>query len=295
MNHEKFLKFLINSDPKNQKCVDCNQKPVLYACWNLGGYICTSCSGVHRSLGVHISKVKSLTLDKWTHEQIKFIAERGNGWMNNVYTRSMPKMANSPESGQIDDAKRKRVISEKYEQKRWMAFDDLPELADFERIVKEFTEKCDSEKEILEENRQKKLAAVKFPSMNFAGFQGSKVDGDEEFTDFASFADSANFQTDFGNLDVDDSGFDAKFDTQPDKPEIAFEVDWSNFEEKSKKDKKEEVENTIQPEICKKSQYFSEVFKFDGPSVFDMKTKGMQNTIFSHSSTVTKKPIKWND
>jgi len=298
MNPEKFLKFLINSDPKNQKCVDCNRKPVLYACWNLGGYICTPCSGVHRSLGVHISKVKSLTLDKWTPEQIKFIAERGNGWVNEVYARNMPNMLNLPKSSQnvpkcgkirkndfvvLDDVKRKRIISEKYEQKRWMAFDDLPELADFETVVRDFTRKCDSENEVLEKNRQKKLAAVKFPSMNFVGFASKSVDDDEEFTDFASF------QADFGNSDVNDGGFDAKFDTKPDKPEIGFEVDWSAFEEKSK-NYKNEIKNTITPEIGKISQYSTDNFKFEGPSVFDQ-----QNTDFSNDTKVTNKPINWNN
>jgi len=38
---------------------------------NLGIIICIKCAGIHRSLGSHISKVKSLYLDKWTAEQAK--------------------------------------------------------------------------------------------------------------------------------------------------------------------------------------------------------------------------------
>lgn len=43
------------------------------------------CSGVHRSLGVHYSKVRSLTLDDWEPEILKVMAELGNSVVNNIY------------------------------------------------------------------------------------------------------------------------------------------------------------------------------------------------------------------
>jgi len=43
------------------------------------------CSGVHRSLGVHHSKVRSLTLDAWEPEILKVMAELGNSIVNKVY------------------------------------------------------------------------------------------------------------------------------------------------------------------------------------------------------------------
>lgn len=57
------------------------------------------CSGVHRSLGVHYSKVRSLTLDDWEPEIVKVMAELGNAIVNKVYeanvtsdvTRATPK------------------------------------------------------------------------------------------------------------------------------------------------------------------------------------------------------------
>lgn len=41
-----------------------------WASWNLGVFLCIRCAGIHRNLGVHISRVKSVNLDSWTPEQI---------------------------------------------------------------------------------------------------------------------------------------------------------------------------------------------------------------------------------
>ena len=42
-----------------------------WASWNLGVFMCIRCAGIHRNLGVHIARVKSVNLDQWTPEQIQ--------------------------------------------------------------------------------------------------------------------------------------------------------------------------------------------------------------------------------
>uniref|UniRef100_A0A1B0CIC2 Arf-GAP domain-containing protein n=2 Tax=Lutzomyia longipalpis TaxID=7200 RepID=A0A1B0CIC2_LUTLO len=57
-------------DEDNKYCVDCDAKGPRWASWNLGVFLCIRCAGIHRNLGVHISRVKSVNLDAWTPEQV---------------------------------------------------------------------------------------------------------------------------------------------------------------------------------------------------------------------------------
>ena len=46
--------------PANRLCADCGRTDPRWASYNLGVFVCVTCSGVHRSLGTHISKVRLL-------------------------------------------------------------------------------------------------------------------------------------------------------------------------------------------------------------------------------------------
>uniref|UniRef100_A0A8C4EYP1 Arf-GAP with coiled-coil, ANK repeat and PH domain-containing protein n=1 Tax=Dicentrarchus labrax TaxID=13489 RepID=A0A8C4EYP1_DICLA len=69
----------------NTCCCDCGQPDPRWASINLGITLCIQCSGIHRSLGVHFSKVRSLTLDTWEPELLKLMCELGNGAINQIY------------------------------------------------------------------------------------------------------------------------------------------------------------------------------------------------------------------
>ncbi|XDV21931.1 hypothetical protein PO909_026925 [Leuciscus waleckii] len=84
----------------NNSCCDCGQPDPCWASINLGITLCIQCSGIHRSLGVHFSKVRSLTLDTWEPELLKLMCELGNGVINQIYEARREELgARKPQPG----------------------------------------------------------------------------------------------------------------------------------------------------------------------------------------------------
>jgi len=82
-------------------CVDCDNPQLEWASINLGTFLCSQCAGVHRSLGTHISKVRSLYLDNtiWTDDQItqmKNNEEFNQEWEYHVLPKYIKPRAHSP-------------------------------------------------------------------------------------------------------------------------------------------------------------------------------------------------------
>ncbi|XP_058088447.1 ADP-ribosylation factor GTPase-activating protein AGD5 [Magnolia sinica] len=109
--HKKILEGLLKL-PENRECADCKSKGPRWASVNLGIFICMQCSGIHRSLGVHISKVRSATLDTWLPEQVAFIQTMGNEKSNSYWEAELPP--------NYDRVGIENFIRAKYEEKRWV-------------------------------------------------------------------------------------------------------------------------------------------------------------------------------
>uniref|UniRef100_A0A1W7RJB4 Arf-GAP with coiled-coil, ANK repeat and PH domain-containing protein n=1 Tax=Agkistrodon contortrix contortrix TaxID=8713 RepID=A0A1W7RJB4_AGKCO len=105
----------------NEVCCDCGLADPRWASINLGITLCIECSGIHRSLGVHFSKVRSLTLDSWEPELLKLMCELGNSVINRVYEANREKMgAKKPHPGSQRQEK-EEYIRAKYVDRRFVS------------------------------------------------------------------------------------------------------------------------------------------------------------------------------
>ncbi|XP_040980026.1 arf-GAP with GTPase, ANK repeat and PH domain-containing protein 1 isoform X19 [Aquila chrysaetos chrysaetos] len=103
----------------NSHCVDCEAQNPDWASLNLGALICIECSGIHRNLGTHLSRVRSLDLDDWPIELIKVMSSIGNELANSVWEESSQGHV-KPSSDSTREEK-ERWIRAKYEQKLFLA------------------------------------------------------------------------------------------------------------------------------------------------------------------------------
>eukprot|EP00936_MAST-01D_sp_MAST-1D-sp1_P002551 g2551.t1 len=74
----------MKSIPGNDRCVDCPALNPQWASVSYGTLMCLECSGLHRSLGVHISFVRSMTMDSWSDKQLGSMRAGGNEKFRNA-------------------------------------------------------------------------------------------------------------------------------------------------------------------------------------------------------------------
>lgn len=68
--NERELQELLRV-PGNSTCADCGANNPGWASWNLGIFLCMRCASIHRKMGTHVSKVKSLSMDTWSSDQVE--------------------------------------------------------------------------------------------------------------------------------------------------------------------------------------------------------------------------------
>lgn len=113
---KKVLNTLLR-DPENNKCGDCKASThPRWASWSLGVFLCIKCAGFHRSMGTHISKVKSVDLDTWKEEHLEAVLRYGNNKkFNEHYENKLGGGTYVPDQSKIG-----QFIKTKYELKRWV-------------------------------------------------------------------------------------------------------------------------------------------------------------------------------
>ncbi|EDV27819.1 uncharacterized protein TRIADDRAFT_21576, partial [Trichoplax adhaerens] len=103
----------------NFKCVDCRSENPDWASLNLGTLMCIECSGLHRNLGAHISRVRSLTLDSWPAINLSVMSAIGNHTANKVWEANFHNHTKIDSKSSRED--KEKFIRAKYEQKLFLA------------------------------------------------------------------------------------------------------------------------------------------------------------------------------
>ncbi|KAM5140356.1 arf-GAP with coiled-coil, ANK repeat and PH domain-containing protein 3 [Mantella aurantiaca] len=110
----------VQSIAGNDQCCDCGQTDPRWASINLGITLCIECSGIHRSLGVHCSKVRSLTLDSWEPELLKLMCELGNSTINQIYEAKCEQLGLKKPTAGCSRQNKEIWIKAKYVEKKFL-------------------------------------------------------------------------------------------------------------------------------------------------------------------------------
>ncbi|XP_055701088.1 arfGAP with SH3 domain, ANK repeat and PH domain-containing protein isoform X1 [Phlebotomus papatasi] len=133
---QKTVIRYVQNLPGNDQCCDCGSRnDVTWISLNFGVLVCIQCSGVHRDLGVHHSRIQSLTLDNLTTAHLLIARAMGNSQLNEVMEATLGKMKLTPDSTMEE---RYDFIRAKYVAKRYVmrtCADDRDLRADLEQAI----------------------------------------------------------------------------------------------------------------------------------------------------------------
>ena len=104
--------------PENKLCADCKRTSPTWASVNLGVFVCINCSGCHREIGVHVTKIRSTNLDVWPQEVLDNFKIINNKIANKYWEYKLKKF--NFKSLHTDNYKLVQFIRDKYENKKWV-------------------------------------------------------------------------------------------------------------------------------------------------------------------------------
>ncbi|KAM9349484.1 arf-GAP with SH3 domain, ANK repeat and PH domain-containing protein 1a [Symphorus nematophorus] len=113
---EELTKSIIDEvlrSPGNDSCCDCGATDPRWLSTNLGVLTCIECSGIHREMGVHVSRIQSLELDKLGTSELLVARNVGNCSFNEIMEADLPFLSLKP-TASSDMTVRKEFINAKY-------------------------------------------------------------------------------------------------------------------------------------------------------------------------------------
>jgi len=102
--------MLMNIDGNN-RCIDCGERNPQWAALSYGVLLCLKCSGRHRSLGVRISCVRSISMDDWSLHDVLTMLEGGNRQLQTFFSRHELCEETASEMGTMNRAIRKGNVT----------------------------------------------------------------------------------------------------------------------------------------------------------------------------------------
>ena len=171
--------------PENKYCADCKKTTPTWASVNLGVFVCINCSGCHREIGVHITKIRSTNLDVWPKDILNNFKLINNQIANKYWECKLKNF--DFKKIQNDKYKLVEFIRNKYEYKKWV--DPNKKMDPMTLIMKGKIKKykslyCPSEgeEEEEEEENEKKINKTKKIKKD-KNIKNAKSDDDEEEED----------------------------------------------------------------------------------------------------------------